>query len=67
MIDVEKALIFQSIAIAALLVLVYSGGTALLIIGILYLPWLLAKIACGLVLVALVARLCAAHYVMRQF
>ena len=66
MIDIEKALIFQSIAAAALLVVVYGGGVALLIIGILLLPWLLAKIACGLVLVALVARLAAAHYVIRQ-
>ena len=67
MIDIEKAMIFQDIAVAALLVVVYGGGVALLIIGILSLPWLLAKIACGLVLVALVARLGAARYVMRQF
>ena len=66
MIDIEKAMIFQGIAVAALLVLVYGGGTALLIIGILLLPWLLAKIACVLALVALVARLAATYYVMRQ-
>lgn len=64
--DIEKAMIFQGIAAAALLVVVYGGGTALLIIGILLLPWLLAKIACVLVLVALVARLGAAYYVIRQ-
>lgn len=63
----EKALIFHGIAAAALPVVVYGGGTALLITGILLLPWLLAKIACGLVLVALVARLVAAYYVTRQF
>lgn len=67
MIDVEKALIFQSIAVAALLVVVYGGGVALLIIVILSLPWLLAKIACGPALVALVTRLGAARYVMSQF
>ena len=66
MIDIEKAMIFQGIAAAALLVVVYGGGTALLIIGIMLLPWLLAKIACVLVLVALVARLSAAYYVTRQ-
>lgn len=66
MIDLEKALIFQGIAAAALLAVVYGGGTALLAIGILLLPWMLAKIACGLVLVALVARLVSAYYVMRQ-
>lgn len=65
--DPEKALIFQGIAAAALLVVVYGGGTALLITGILLLPWLLAKIACGLALVALVARLVAACYATRQF
>lgn len=66
MIDIEKAMIFQGIAVAALLVVVYGGGTALLIIGILLLPWLLAKIACVLVLVALVARVSAIYYAMRQ-
>ena len=66
MINTEKALLFHAIAATALLIVVYGGGAALLIIGILYLPWLLAKIACGLVLVALVARLAAAHYAMRQ-
>lgn len=66
MTNIENALIFQGIAAAALLVVVYGGGTALLIIGIMLLPWLLAKIACGLVLVALVARLSAVYYVMRQ-
>ena len=65
MTNLEKALLFHAIAATALLIVVYGGGTALLIMGILYLPWLLAKIACGLVLVALVARLAATHYVMR--
>lgn len=65
MLNLEKGLIFQAIAAIALLIVVYGGGAALLILGILSLPWLLAKIACGLVLVALVARLIAAYYAIR--
>lgn len=65
MLNLEKGLIFQAIAAIALLIVVYGGGAALLILGILSLPWLLAKIACGLVLVALVARLIATHYAIR--
>nr|DAX21644.1 MAG TPA: hypothetical protein [Caudoviricetes sp.] len=62
----EKATLFQAISAAAVLIVVYGGGAAILIAGVLLLPWLLAEIACGLVLVALVARLTAAYYVMRQ-
>lgn len=65
MLNIEKGLIFQAIAAIALLIVVYGGGAALLILGILSLPWLLAKIACGLVLVALVARLIATYYAIR--
>lgn len=65
MLNLEKGLIFQAIAAIALLIVVYGGGAALLILGILSLPWLLAKIACGLVLVALVARLIATYYAIR--
>lgn len=67
MISIEKAMIFHAIAAIALLIVMYGGVAAILIAGILLLPWLLAKIACGLVLVALVARLIATYYVMRQF
>jgi hypothetical protein len=67
MISIEKAMIFHAIAATALLIVVYGGVAAILIAGILLLPWLLAKIACGLVLVALVARLIAVYYMMRQF
>lgn len=67
MINFEKAMIFHAIAATVLLIVVYGGVAAILIAGILLLPWLLAKIACGLVLVALVARLIAAYYMMRQF
>ena len=66
MISIEKAMIAHAIAATALLIVVYGGVAAILIAGILLLPWLLAKIACGLVLVALAARLIAAYYVMRQ-
>lgn len=65
MLNLERGLIFQAIAAIALLIVVYGGGAALLILGILSLPWLLAKIACGLVLVALVARLIATYYAIR--
>ena len=67
MISIEKAMIFHAIAAIALLIVTYGGVAAIMIAGILLLPWLLAKIACGLVLVALVARLIAAYYMMRQF
>ena len=66
MINIEKILMFQAIAATALLIVVYGSGAALLIAGIPLLPWLLAKIACGLVLVALVARLIAAYCATRQ-
>lgn len=65
MLNPEKALIFQAITAIAPLIVVYGGGAVLLILGILSLPWLLAKIACGLVLVALVARLIATYYAIR--
>ena len=66
MTDIEKALLSQAIANIALLIAVHGSIAALLITGILLLPWLLAKIACGLVLVALVVRLIAAYYATRQ-
>lgn len=66
MTDLDKAALFQAISVAATLIVVYAGGGALLIAGILLLPWLLAKIACGLALIALVARFTAAYYVTRQ-
>ena len=66
MTDLDKAELFQAISAVAMLIVVYAGGVALLIAGILLLPWLLAKIACGLVLVALVSRFTAAYYVTRQ-
>ena len=66
MTDIEKALLFQAIANTALLIAVHGSVAALLIAGILLLPWLLAKIACGLVLAALVVQLIAAYYATRQ-
>ena len=65
MTNFEKVLILQGISVIALLITVYGGGAALLIAGILFLPWLLAKIVCGLALVSLVTRVIAAYYVMR--
>ena len=66
MTNLEKVLLLQDISTITLLIAVYGGGAALLIAGIPLLPWLLAKIACGLVLVALVARLIAAYCATRQ-
>lgn len=63
----EKAALFQAISVTALLFVVYGCGAVLLVAGVILLPWLAAKIACGLVLVALLARLAATYYVMRQF
>ena len=65
MTNLEKVLLLQDISTITLLIAVYGGGAALLIVGILLLPWLLAKITCGLVLVSLVTRLIAAYYVTR--
>jgi hypothetical protein len=64
--DIGKTLLFHAVATIALFIVVYSGGAALLIAGVLLLPWLLAKIACGLVLVTLVTRVIAAYYAARQ-
>jgi hypothetical protein len=66
MIDAEKALLFQAAAVAVLLIVAYGSGLCLLIAGVLLLPWPLAKIACGLALAVLAARLTAAYYVLCQ-
>lgn len=58
----EKALVSQPISTIALLIALYGGGLALLILGIVKLPWLIAKIACGLLLVWSVGRAIAAYY-----
>lgn len=65
MTDIEKALTAKLIATIATAIVVYGGGLFLLITGILLLPWLLAKIACGLILVALVTRVISAYYMVR--
>lgn len=65
MTDLEKATLFHAISVTALLIVVYGGGMALLIAGIILLPWLLAKIACGLLLVCMATRVAAVSYATR--
>lgn len=65
MTDIEKALTAQLIATIATAIVVYGGGACILIAGILLLPWLLAKIACGIILVVLVAQVISAYYMVR--
>jgi hypothetical protein len=61
----EKALLFRAVSLTALLVALYGGGLALLILGIVRLPWLIGKIACALLLVWGVGRAVAAYYTTR--
>ena len=65
MTDLEKATVFQAISATATLIGVYGGGAALLVAGVILLPWLAAKIACGAFLVGMVTRMVAAYYVTR--
>lgn len=65
MTDDEKALVFQAISVTALSIALYGGGLALLILGIVKLPWLIAKIACALLFVWGAGRAAAAYYAIR--
>ena len=62
MTDDEKALVFQGISVAALLIVLYGGGFALLILGVVKLPWLIGEIACALLLAWGVGRAVSAYY-----
>lgn len=61
MTDYEKGLIFNGIAITALLL----GVLALLAAGAILLPWWPAKVACVIGLIWYVFRTIAAYYVTR--
>lgn len=61
MTDFEKAKLFQAISVTVLLFVVYGGGVALLVAGVILLPWLPAKIACVALLVWMAARMAAAY------
>lgn len=65
MTDFEKATLFQAISVTALLFVVYGAGAALLVAGVILLPWLAAKIACVALLVWMSARMAAAYYAAR--
>lgn len=65
MTDLEKATLFQAISVTALFFVVYGGGVALLVAGVILLPWLAAKIACVALLVWMSARMAAAYYAAR--
>jgi hypothetical protein len=54
MTDFEKATLFRAISV-----------TALLVAGVILLPWLAAKIACGALIVWMSARVAAAYYAAR--
>lgn len=62
MTNTEKALLFRAISVTALFVAVYGGGLALLIWGIVKLPWLIGKIACGLLIIWGIGRTITAYY-----